>query len=160
MATKKPKRLLTIGLKSLGILLLLGAAFLLLVIFSGFSESVTCHRGTWNFFVGISEPVIRDFPTASATTEVEYGWGCGDGPKAPEQSVSYNSKLPASELLSIATQHILQNGYVSAPKDSDYPDLMVFTRSSYKRSYKLYLAVSAKNDGTSSLGAQVNFYDR
>ncbi len=86
--------------KILGSVLALGlaASLTLYSLALSFSESVRSERGTFAHFVTITEPVIRSFPVYGAANELEYHFGCGDGPKLPDQAISYRSRLPVEEL--------------------------------------------------------------
>src|SRR5690606_23377981 len=71
--------------------------------------------GSFAFLVTVDEPVIRDFPTHGAIGEPLYHHGSGDGPKLPDQALSYRSRLPAAQLLALSQEHIRASGYAPHP---------------------------------------------
>ena len=129
---------------------LLGAALLWFAL-DGSRESVYCQRGTWDFWTGITEPVIKNFPTPKNVSGLGYHWGCGDGPKYPDQAVYYRSSLSVSELLALAQPHIEACGY--RPKSTSNTAEMLFARG--RKS--LYLEVKSADDGNTQLHAEVTF---
>jgi len=135
----------------IGVLLILffGAASVWFVL-DGFRESVYCQRGTWDFRVGITEPVIARFPTPSATSE-EFHWGCGDGPKPPDQTITFDSRLPVSNVLALAQRHIASNGFHQTV-NRESPGL-TFTNGQRW----LYLSVTPKDDGGTHVIVSVLF---
>lgn len=80
---------------------------------AGFSlqESVYCQRGSLDYFWGITERVIKYFPTPDLTGVPEFHWGRGDGPKPPDQSVYFDSQAAETNLLATALKHIKQCGF-------------------------------------------------
>ena len=148
MSSLTAKRLLWSGAV---LLLCIGGCLLLYALKLSFTESLYSQRGSFAHFVTITEPVIRTFPLFDATSEPQYHSGCGDGPKLPDQAVSYRSRLPTSELLALAQRHVKSCGY-SPGSAHDLPGL-AFVRDSRT----LYLNVTTADDGTTLLAADVIF---
>lgn len=127
-------------------LLLVGLAWLgLHVLRLGFSESLYPTRGSFAFFVTITEPVIRDFPSPDAVEAPVYHYGVGDGPKPPDQSVSYRSRQPAVALEAAVLQHLRASGYGAEEakdvKDAQDTSERIFVRGT--DALYLYLAPAA-----------------
>src|SRR5688572_218906 len=117
MASTTSKRLIWSGI---AFLFVFAACLFLYALKLGFTESLYSRRGSFAFFVTITEPVIRTFPVLDPTSDPQYHSGCGDGPKLPDQAISYRSRLPNSELLARAQRHATSCGYtLSAVRD--YP---------------------------------------
>jgi len=148
MASPTTKRLIWSGVV---LLLAVGGCLFLYALKLGFTESLYSQRGSFAHFVTITEPVIRRFPLFGATSEPQYHSGCGDGPKLPDQAISYRSSLSTSELLALAQRHVTGCGY-SPGSAHDFPGL-AFIRDSKT----LYLNVTTADDGTTQLAAEVIF---
>jgi hypothetical protein len=121
------------------IISLLGAAYAWFVLLD-LRESVYCQRGSWDFWVGITEPVIKSFPAPSAASS-EYHWGCGDGPKPPDQTIAFKSSLPVAEVLTLAQRHIVSYGF------HPLADLESSGLSFTNGQGWLYVAAKATDDG-------------
>jgi hypothetical protein len=114
-----------------------------------FTESLYSRRGSFAFFVTITEPDIRAFPVLDATSEPEYNSSCGDGPKPSSQSISYRSRLSTPEILELAQRHAASCGYTLGP----VPD---FDGVTYTRDVKtLSVTVTIGADGLAQLDAHL-----
>jgi hypothetical protein len=150
MASPTGKRFIWLGVVSF---VCVGAFLLLYAVKLGFSESLYSQRGSFAFFVTITEPVIRSFPAPDTVSEPQYHSGCGDGPKLPDQAISFRSRVPSAQLLTLAEQHIAACGYSSSTA-RDFPGLAFASGSK-----TLYLHVAPADDGSTQLNAEVTFND-
>jgi hypothetical protein len=148
MINTTAKRLLYV---STPILSFLGVAFVWFALL-GFRESVYCRKGSWDFWSGVTETVIKQFPTPQAVSVPNYHFGCGDGPKRPDQAVSYRSRLSTAELLALAQRHITACGY-TAETVTNASGMFYMLGSK-----TLYLSVTTADDGNTELHAEVTFY--
>lgn len=153
--TERPRTRRALGWAA-GALLLVGLAWLgLHVLRLGFSESLYPARGSFAFLITITEPVIRDFPAPGAIEAPVYHYGVGDGPKPPDQSVSYRSRLPAAALEAAVREHLRASGYgvEEARDERDAPDMSarVFVRGSEA----LYLYLAPTGDGHTEVEARL-----
>jgi hypothetical protein len=104
------------------VVLLLGIVGLGIVVLGRFQsrETVYCYRSSLDFYFGITERVIRHFPTPQSTSQPRYHFGCGDGPKPPDQTVVFESALGTDALKQIAQQHVLKCGYALSQQEGDF----------------------------------------
>ena len=117
-----------------------------------FRESVYCRRGSLDFRRGITERVIRDFPIAQAVSshEPRYHFGCGDGPKPADQSLTYRSQLPPSRLCPQIFKHIMQCGYAPVQGSTNLP--CYFTNGGKW----LFLSVLSETANVSRIDVELN----
>ena len=116
-----------------------------------FRESVYCRRGSWDFWSGINDPVIKCFPILQAVSEPEYHWSCGDGPKLPSQAVSYRSNLPAIELLKSVQPYIAYHGFSPVVNENSDGFAFIKDRNTF------YLNIKPAGDGCTILSAEAHY---
>jgi hypothetical protein len=105
-----------------GTFLLVVVALAVLVLLLRFysRESVYCYRNSLDFRLCITEGVIRYFPTPETISEPSYYFSCGDGPKPPEQEVTFESTLDRDVLRKLFQKHIAEFNYKLADQKGDF----------------------------------------
>jgi hypothetical protein len=74
------------------------------------SESVYCNRGSFAYWLTISG-TIKDVPELSPTSPPRFYSSAGDGPKLPENAVSYASGAAPEAMLREMDRYLVAIGY-------------------------------------------------
>jgi hypothetical protein len=74
------------------------------------SESVYTQRGTYAYFVCIS-PTIKHVPNPQSLGDVRFYHTPGDGPKLPQDEVSFMSAAPREVIYQQIENYLFQLGY-------------------------------------------------
>ena len=90
---------------------LLGTAY---IFYLGFQESYYCKAGSLPYYILVRSKTIRNFPQLSVVGDVLFHSGCGDGPKYPDNGVSYASSESTPTLLMHYTNYLESCGYTRA----------------------------------------------
>lgn len=106
-------------------------------------ESVYCYRNSVDFRLGITARVIRHFPMPQTTSEPQYHWGCGDGPKEPDQGVIFETTMNQVAFKQMAQQYILTCGYTLSRQKDDSQ----FWYSKGAETESLYLGIEPATNG-------------
>jgi hypothetical protein len=126
-----------------GFLLVIAALAVLLFLLRFYSrESVYCYRNSLDFRLGITEAVIRNFPTPETTSPPRFYFSCGDGPKPPEQEVTFESSSDKKVLKKLFQEHIAKFGY----RVTDQKDEFTIWYSNANRS--LFLKIESTNSAS------------